>query len=121
MISIIDLDSDGKVNILEFDKMLRDYHRKLLGREEGASDDSDTDDLKSISLVFSPSRVSTKCEHCLIGMAEPPKERNPKYDVVYVDIKRLLASFTDTFPAFQCQKTGWVYRDITIETILANI
>ena len=83
MITIIDLDSDGKINILEFDKMLRDYHRKLLSREEGASDDldSDVDDLKSVSLVFSPSRVSTKCEHCLIGNAEPPKERNPKYAV----------------------------------------
>ena len=86
MIAIIDLDSDGKVNILEFDQMLRDYHRKLLSREEGNSDefDSDTDDLKSVSLVFSPSRVSTKCEHCLIGMAEPPKERNPKYVVIPV-------------------------------------
>ena len=86
MIAIIDLDSDGKVNILEFDQMLRDYHRKLLSREEGNSDefDSDTDDLKSVSLVFSPSRVSTKCEHCLIGMAEPPKERNPKYVVIAV-------------------------------------
>ena len=80
MISIIDLDSDGKVNILEFDQMLRDYHRKLLSREEGNSDDfdSDADDLKSVSLVFSPSRLSTKCEHCLIGAAEPPKEKNPK-------------------------------------------
>lgn len=82
MISIVDLDQDGKVNILEFDTMLRDYHRKLLSREEGAADDGqDSDDeggKSSTSLVFSPSRVSTKCDHCLIGKAEPPRERNPR-------------------------------------------
>ena len=79
MISIIDLDSDGKINILEFDKIIRDYHRKLLSHGEGV-DDLDLDDVKSaVSLTFSPSRLSTKCEHCQIGMAEPPKERNPKY------------------------------------------
>ena len=81
MIGIIDLDSDGKINILEFDKMLREYHRKLLSREGGADNPLDSeDDVKSaVSLTFSPSRVSTKCEHCLIGVAEPPRERNPKY------------------------------------------
>ena len=82
MISIIDLDGDGKINILEFDKMLRDYHRKLLCREQGGvTGEQESDDANSrstVSLSFSPSRVSKKCEHCLIGKAEPPKERNPR-------------------------------------------
>ena len=82
MISIVDLDSDGKINILEFDKMLRDYHRKLLCREQGRAaieeDALDGNSMSAVSLNFSPSRVSHKCEHCLIGVAEPPKERNPR-------------------------------------------
>ena len=80
MIGIIDTDRDGKVNILEFDKMLRDYHRKLLSRGAGGEDhlDSEDDNKSATSLVFSPSRVSTKCEHCLIGKAEPPRDGNPR-------------------------------------------
>ena len=79
MISIIDLDSDGKINILEFDKMLREYHRKLLSRDAAGAGEEPDSDKSTTSLVFSPSRVSTKCEHCLIGKAEPPKERNPRF------------------------------------------
>jgi len=56
---------------------VRDYHRLLISQKYNSSDpDTEDDNLKSaVSLTLSPSRISVKCPHCLIGRAEPPEER----------------------------------------------
>lgn len=81
LINIIDPQGSGSVNILQFDKMISDYKRKL---EQAASKaEDDTVILRSSQstkdLIFSPSRVSVKCVHCGIGTAEPPKEKHARY------------------------------------------
>lgn len=72
------------IDILEFDKIIRHYHRLILSQKYDSEPDTEDDELKksAISLTFSPSRVSHKCPHCEIGLAEPPQERNLRYVVV---------------------------------------
>ena len=80
LMPIIDEDGDGKINLLEFDGTIREYHRRLIMRTPLGGEESGDDSSKSaVSLLFSPSRVSTKCPCCEIGLAEPPIERNPRY------------------------------------------
>jgi len=61
------------VNILQFDKLISDFRRKLQQAESDATPDSIP--VPAAEMVFSPSRVSIKCPHCTIGMAAPPRER----------------------------------------------
>jgi len=71
LLSIIDQDKDGRINILDFDKVIRHYHRLMLAQKYDSEPDTEDDELKKsgISLTFSPSRISTKCPHCEIGLA----------------------------------------------------
>ena len=69
------------INILGFDRMIRDYQKQLIVHRHSSFVVTDEDDeLKksSVSLTFSPSRVSVKCPHCSIGVAEPVAEWNPR-------------------------------------------
>ncbi len=78
LIKIIDPQGSGSVNILQFDKIISDYRRKL----QQASVDADDDDLTAKSaqeLTFSPSRVTVKCSRCGIGIAGPPREKHARY------------------------------------------
>lgn len=78
LIKILDINHDGQLDILEFDRMIRKEHRRLLAKSV-SSLDSENEQGSTPSLMFSPSRVSTKCPNCEIGRAEPPSERNPRY------------------------------------------
>ena len=93
LIKILDINNDGQLDILEFDRMIRKEHRRLVAKSV-SSLDSENEQGSTPSLVFSPSRVSTKCPNCEIGRAEPPSERNPRY-------LRFSRHFT------QCDK-GWL-------------
>ena len=81
LISIIDTGKHGKLNILEFDKIIRHYHRILLSQKYDSEPESDEEVKSAVNLTFSPSRISLKCPHCKIGKAEPPKERNLRYEM----------------------------------------
>lgn len=80
LISIIDFNQNGRIDILEFDKIIRHYHRLMLSQKYDSEPDTEDDEMKksAISLTFSPSRVSHKCPDCDIGLAEPPIERNQR-------------------------------------------
>lgn len=79
------MDHDGRINILEFDKIIRHYHRLLLSQKFDSEPETEDEELKksAISLTFSPSRVSSKCPNCEIGLAGPPQERNLRYDLIH--------------------------------------
>ncbi len=82
LVKLLDVDGDGMINILEFDKIIRRHYHTLLAQLQAlfspTGSSSDGSRCSTPGLLFSPSRVSTKCPSCEIGIAEPPIERNPK-------------------------------------------
>ncbi len=75
------MDNNGRIDILEFDKVVRGYHRVLLSqRHADRSSEPDEDMIvPTANLTFSPSRLSIKCPNCDIGLAGPPKEKGLRY------------------------------------------
>ena len=63
---------ERQLNILDLDRMIRDYQRTLPQPKDIFTEP------ECSYVTFSPSRVSVKCPHCDIGVAEPPVERNPR-------------------------------------------
>lgn len=93
LISILDFNHNGRINILEFDKIIRHYHRLLLSQKYDSEPDTEDDEMKksAISLTFSPSRLSYKCPNCEIGIAAPPIEKNLRF----LELQLTLAPFKD--------------------------
>lgn len=89
LIKIVDIDGDNGIDILEFDKLIREFHRKLQAGYFPAEGKDDLHGESAVSLTFSPSRLSVKCPHCSIGLAEPQGELNSRF----VKLKMTLASF----------------------------
>lgn len=81
LIKILDTDGNGMINILEFDKIIRQHHHKLLAQLQALVSPAEGRS-STPGLVFSPSRVSAKCSSCSIGVAQPPIETNPKLVVL---------------------------------------
>ena len=86
VLNVLDTDSNGIVDISEFNQMIRHHHQRLqsekLSRE--ASIMSDEEDEPSVCLRLSPSRLSTPCPHCHIGKAEPTTDQAPRYPACVV-------------------------------------
>ena len=83
LINIIDKDNDGFISILDFDQTIREHHRTLLHKKSRKQETEGYGSAggSAVSLSLSPSRTSSKCPRCLIGLAEPPSETLPRYEL----------------------------------------